>query len=82
MLSVSLGGKTEELSDPIALGSFYAVANGVAVVSSAGNDGPNPGTLVNEAPCLFTVAASTIDRDLTSYVGLGDRKEAPKWIAF
>ncbi|XP_045786800.1 subtilisin-like protease SBT5.3 [Trifolium pratense] len=73
VLSVSLGGKTKNLfTDSVAIGSFHAVANSIVVVSSAGNDGPYFGTVVNTAPWLFTVAASTIDRDFTSYVKLGD----------
>ncbi|CAJ2633679.1 unnamed protein product [Trifolium pratense] len=73
VLSVSPGGKTKNLfTDSVAIGSFHAVANGIVVVSSAGNDGPYFGTVVNTAPWLFTVAASTIDRDFTSYVKLGD----------
>jgi hypothetical protein len=43
-------------------------------VSSAGNSGPYFGTVSNVSPWLFTVAASTIDRDFTSYVKLGDNK--------
>jgi hypothetical protein len=75
VLSVSLGGRTKNLfSDPVAIGSFHAVANGIVVVSSAGNAGPYFETISNVAPWLFTVAASTIDRDFTSYVKLGDNK--------
>lgn len=36
--------------------------------------GPYFGTVSNVAPWLFTVAASTIDRDFASYVTLGDNK--------
>ncbi|XP_004491541.2 subtilisin-like protease SBT5.3 [Cicer arietinum] len=76
VLSVSLGGRSENLlSDSIAIGSFHAVDSGVVVVSSAGNSGPSFETVFNVAPWLFTVAASTIDRDFTSYVTLGDNKQ-------
>lgn len=75
VLSVSLGMKTHNLfTDSISTGSFHAVANGIVVVASAGNSGPYFGTVSNVAPWLFTVAASTIDRDFASYVTLGDNK--------
>lgn len=75
VLSVSLGVKTHNLfSDSISIGSFHAVANGIVVVASAGNSGPYLETVSNVAPWLFTVAASTIDRDFTSYVTLGNNK--------
>ncbi|CAI8587079.1 unnamed protein product [Vicia faba] len=75
VISVSLGAKSRNLfADSIAIGSFHAVANGIVVVTAAGNSGPYFGTVSNTAPWLFTVAASTIDRDFTSYVKLGDNK--------
>jgi hypothetical protein len=75
VLSVSLGGSSINLfSDSTSIGSLHAVANGIVVVSSAGNSGPYFGTVSNVSPWLFTVAASTIDRDFTSYVKLGDNK--------
>ncbi|CAK8538966.1 unnamed protein product [Lathyrus sativus] len=75
VISVSLGAKSRNLfADSVAIGSFHAVANGIVVVSSAGNSGPYFGTVSNTAPWLFTVAASTMDRDFTSYIKLGDSK--------
>ncbi|KAI9187219.1 hypothetical protein LWI28_025662 [Acer negundo] len=75
VLSVSLGGSSAEFfNDGIAIGSFHAVKNGIVVVASAGNSGPIPETVSNVAPWIFTVGASTIDREFTSYIGLGNRK--------
>ncbi|KAJ7963501.1 Subtilisin-like protease [Quillaja saponaria] len=75
VLSVSLGGNTGEFFlDGIAIGSFHAARNGIVVVSSAGNSGPDPETVSNVAPWIITVGASTIDREFTSYVALGDRR--------
>ncbi|KAK1581846.1 hypothetical protein Q3G72_009595 [Acer saccharum] len=75
VLSVSLGGSSAEFfNDGIAIGSFHAVKNGIVVVASAGNSGPNPETVSNVAPWIFTVGASTMDREFTSYVALGNRK--------
>nr|GMC52195.1 CO(2)-response secreted protease-like [Ipomoea batatas] len=77
VLSLSLGGsggfKPDFTTDVIALGAFHAVEKGVVVVCSAGNSGPYRSSVVNEAPWIFTVAASTIDRDFQSQVVLGDK---------
>uniref|UniRef100_A0A2N9EIW9 Subtilisin-like protease fibronectin type-III domain-containing protein n=1 Tax=Fagus sylvatica TaxID=28930 RepID=A0A2N9EIW9_FAGSY len=49
VVSASLGGTpTEYFNDGISIGSFHAVKNGIAVVCSAGNDGPFP---VSVAKC-------------------------------
>lgn len=75
VLSVSLGGEaTEFFGDSISIGSFHAAANGIVVVSSAGNSGPSPSTVSNVSPWMLTVAASTIDREFSSYITLGDKK--------
>ncbi|XP_058197603.1 subtilisin-like protease SBT5.4 [Rhododendron vialii] len=73
VLSLSLGGTASPyFNDGIAIGAFHAVRNGIVVVCSAGNDGPNPGSVSNVAPWILTVAASTLDRDFASYVQLNN----------
>ncbi|XP_024029601.1 subtilisin-like protease SBT5.4 isoform X1 [Morus notabilis] len=76
VLSVSLGtdSPSEFFDSSISIGAFHAVANGITVVTSAGNEGPGPETVTNVPPWLVTVGASTIDRDFTSYIALGDKK--------
>ncbi|KAM1039631.1 hypothetical protein ACFX2C_029011 [Malus domestica] len=75
VLSVSLGGEAVEFfNDGIAIGSFHAVKKGITVVSSAGNSGPTPGSVSNVAPWMLTVGASTIDREFSNYVALGNKK--------
>ncbi|OAY74606.1 Subtilisin-like protease SBT3.3, partial [Ananas comosus] len=56
VLSLSIGGPSEQP------GTLHAVASGITVVFSAGNDGPAPQTVENSSPWVITVAASTIDR--------------------
>ncbi|OEL29669.1 Subtilisin-like protease SBT5.3 [Dichanthelium oligosanthes] len=75
VLSLSLGAEeaSDYLTDVIAIGTFFAVQSGVTVVCSAGNSGPRPGTATNVAPWIFTVGASTMDRDFPAYVNFGDR---------
>ncbi|KAI5417282.1 subtilisin-like protease SBT5.3 isoform X4 [Lathyrus oleraceus] len=76
VLSVSLGGRSpREFSESgISIGSFHAIANNIVVVASGGNSGPQISSIVNVEPWTITVAASTIDRDFTSYVILGNKK--------
>uniref|UniRef100_A0A0E0M2M9 Subtilisin-like protease n=1 Tax=Oryza punctata TaxID=4537 RepID=A0A0E0M2M9_ORYPU len=82
VISVSLGAspyfRPDFSDDPIAIGSFHAVAKGVMVVCSAGNAGPDAATVVNAAPWILTVAASTIDRYFQSDVVLGGNNTAVK----
>ncbi|KAH6794314.1 hypothetical protein C2S52_004791 [Perilla frutescens var. hirtella] len=74
IISISIGTTFENdfLSDPIAIGAFHAEQKGVMVVCSAGNSGPQPYTIVNTSPWIFTVAASTIDRVFHSTILLGN----------
>ncbi|XP_064962759.1 CO(2)-response secreted protease-like [Musa acuminata AAA Group] len=78
LISVSLGAskfnRPDFAADPIAIGAFHAMAKGITVVCSAGNDGPSLASLVNTAPWILTVAATTIDRDFESDVVLGGNK--------
>uniref|UniRef100_A0A0V0HEP5 Putative ovule protein n=1 Tax=Solanum chacoense TaxID=4108 RepID=A0A0V0HEP5_SOLCH len=53
------GTEFEFSKNPIAIGAFHAVQKGIFVVASGGNDGPSPESVVNVAPWIFTVAATT-----------------------
>ncbi|KAJ4829925.1 hypothetical protein Tsubulata_012117 [Turnera subulata] len=76
VISLSVGGDPGDyFNDGIAIGSFHAVKHGIVVVSSAGNDGPSPGTVSNVAPWILTVGASTIDRDFQAIVQLHNGKQ-------
>ncbi|CAL0328175.1 unnamed protein product [Lupinus luteus] len=76
IISVSLGGPTEQPfdQDPIAIGSFHAMARGILTVNGAGNGGPRPSTISCVAPWILTVGASTIDRRFIDKVLLGNGK--------
>lgn len=58
--------------DSIAIGAFGAARHGVVVSCSAGNSGPFSYSVVNVAPWIITVGASTVDRDFPADVVLGD----------
>ncbi|XP_021901867.1 subtilisin-like protease SBT1.2 [Carica papaya] len=75
VLSLSLGGGSMPFfADNIAMGAFRATQKGIFVSCSAGNEGPQFGTLSNEAPWILTVGASTIDRSIRTTVKLGNGK--------
>jgi subtilisin family serine protease len=78
IISVSAGGQSSTNSeqiftDEVSIGAFHALARNILLVASAGNEGPTPGSVVNVAPWVFTVAASTIDRDFSSTITIGDQ---------
>lgn len=75
VLSVSLGGDPSSyFLDGLAIGSFHAVKNGITVICSAGNSGPQPGTVSNTAPWILTVGASTMDREFPAYASYGNKR--------
>lgn len=64
VLSLSLGdndatGLAGFHEDPVAAAMFSAVSRGVVVVAAAGNEGPTPGAVTNDAPWILTVGASS-----------------------
>ncbi|KAG6794279.1 hypothetical protein POTOM_003521 [Populus tomentosa] len=64
----------EFLQDGMAIGSFHAIKKGIPVVASAGNNGPVAGSVAHGAPWLFTIGASTLDREFSATVTLGNKK--------
>ncbi|KAL6657331.1 hypothetical protein ACP70R_005111 [Stipagrostis hirtigluma subsp. patula] len=74
VISISIGGSTTFRfdHDPIAIGAFSAVSKGILVACAAGNNGPKPASVVNDAPWIFTVAASSVDRSFLASVQLGE----------
>ncbi|XP_043709198.1 CO(2)-response secreted protease-like [Telopea speciosissima] len=76
IISISIGMssifQSDILNDPISIGAFHANQKGVMVICSGGNDGPDPYTVVNTAPWIFTIAASNIDRQFQSTILLGN----------
>nr|DAD48595.1 TPA_asm: hypothetical protein HUJ06_018532 [Nelumbo nucifera] len=71
-LSLSFPASTY-FEDPVSIGGFHAFRKGILVSASAGNN-YLPGTVANVAPWILTVAASSIDRDFSSNVYLGNSK--------
>jgi subtilisin family serine protease len=73
VISISLGGDPRPyFGDPIAIGSFGATEKGILFSASAGNSGPDSTTVINVAPWITTVGASTIDRKFPAYLVLDD----------
>ncbi|XP_045806062.1 CO(2)-response secreted protease-like [Trifolium pratense] len=78
ILSLSLGGpqdlKPDLTTNVVAIGAFHAVEHGILVVCAAGNNGPWPRSVTNDAPWILTVGATTIDRNFQSNIVLGNNK--------
>ncbi|XVE76005.1 hypothetical protein DITRI_Ditri12bG0137900 [Diplodiscus trichospermus] len=73
LISLSVGGHSREFfRDPIAIGAFHAMRKGILTSCAGGNEGPMLATVQNVAPWILTVAASSIDRQFTSTIKLGD----------
>ncbi|KAL8192137.1 hypothetical protein R6Q57_027999 [Mikania cordata] len=74
ILSISIGSSSplSYIQDGLALGALQAIKNNILVVCSGGNEGPTQSTVVNTAPWILTVAASSIDRAFVAPVQLGN----------
>ncbi|KAI3511894.1 hypothetical protein L1887_19054 [Cichorium endivia] len=77
VISVSLGPIPPQpiyFEDVFSIGSFHAFQKGIVVCASGGNSFL-PGTVINVAPWILTVAASTIDREFPTKMVLGNMKQ-------
>ncbi|KAL2623588.1 hypothetical protein R1flu_003793 [Riccia fluitans] len=74
VFSVSLGPSSPQpfFQTAISIGAFHATVAGRVVAVSAGNGGPQLGTVVNSDPWSINVASSSIDRVFGSTVTLGN----------
>jgi subtilisin family serine protease len=76
VLSISSAGDSHTYyQDYLALGAFQAIQNGIVVSCAGGNRGPGRSTVLNEAPWILTVGASTVDRSIRATVKLGSGDE-------
>ncbi|MBB5871239.1 hypothetical protein F4553_004618 [Allocatelliglobosispora scoriae] len=75
VINFSVSGGTEPSTDPVELAFLDAYAAGVFVAASAGNSGPDAGTVNHLSPWVTTVAASTQLREFSSTLTLraGDK---------
>jgi subtilisin family serine protease len=76
VITISMGYPTilDFVNDPVAIGSFHAMEKGILTTQSAGNSGPSPSSVISAAPWLFTVAATSIDRQFITKLILGNGK--------
>lgn len=70
--SLSLGGEPDLGANPVYVGAFSAMAQGIFVSMSGGNSGPGAGTVSNNVPWVLTVGASTQDRGFPATAVLGN----------
>ncbi|KAE8671940.1 Cucumisin [Hibiscus syriacus] len=71
-LSVGSSSASDYFDDPIAIGAFHSMKNGILTSNSAGNSGPILSSISNVSPWSLSVAASTIDRKFVTNVKLGN----------
>ncbi|KAE8718057.1 Cucumisin [Hibiscus syriacus] len=71
-LSVGSSSASDYFDDPIAIGTFHSMKNGILTSNSAGNSGPVLSSISNLSPWSLSVAASTIDRKFVTNVKLGN----------
>ncbi|MEZ2391263.1 S8 family serine peptidase [bacterium RCC_150] len=72
VLNYSISGATDTTTDPVSLAFLSAASAGIFVAASAGNSGPQPGTVNHGAPWMTTVAASTFSQELQGTVEFSD----------
>lgn len=70
VINYSISGGTNPYDDPVELAFLDAVASGVFVATSAGNDGPTPNTVNHVGGWLVSTAASTDKKIYLSKVKL------------
>ncbi|MCD7449303.1 hypothetical protein HAX54_051045 [Datura stramonium] len=77
VISISIGSADFPplYDDNIAIGAYSAMMKGIFVSCSAGNRGPGSGSVINGAPWILTVGASTIDRKISVVAVLGNGEE-------
>jgi len=71
VLTYSVAGSRDQLTDPVELAFLHAADSGVFVAASAGNDGPAAATAAHPGPWVTTVAAATQPTSRSSLL-LGD----------
>jgi subtilisin family serine protease len=67
-------------TDEVSIGAFHALSRNILLVASAGNDGPTAGSVVNIAPWVFTIAASTLDRDFSSTITFDNNQQVTVYV--
>lgn len=83
IISMSSGSTHVPLHrDNIAIGAFGAMMKGILVTGSAGNRGPDFGTLVNGAPWIMTVGSASKERTFAGTLTLGNGQKLRGWSLF
>ncbi|KAM3265370.1 hypothetical protein P3L10_002364 [Capsicum annuum] len=83
IISISSGFRHIPLyEDSIAIGTFGAMMKGILVSASAGNSGPDFGTLGNGDAWIMTIAPGTTDRTFAGTLTLANGQKMRGWSLF
>ncbi len=72
VINYSISGTTTNFADPVEISFLFAADAGIFVAESAGNSGPDSGTVAHPSPWTTTVAAGTHNRDGGGTLTLGN----------
>ncbi|KAM5554485.1 hypothetical protein ABKV19_022727 [Rosa sericea] len=76
IISASIASKVpnDYFRSGVAIGAFHATRKGILVSTCNGNEGPKKRTVINFAPWMLSVAATTINLQFITKVQLGNGK--------
>jgi uncharacterized repeat protein (TIGR01451 family) len=70
VINYSIGGGIDPYNDMVSEAFLAATEAGIYIATSAGNDGPDPGTLGHQEPWVATTAATTHNRVFSAGVSV------------
>ncbi len=79
VINYSISGGNDPFNDPVELAFLEATQAGIVVATSAGNSGPDAGTVAHRSPWVLSTAATTHNRTMTSVVNFSHEDYGDIW---